>query len=414
MEEKRPDIKVSVIVPMYNCARFLPDFFQDIQAQTLTDFEMICVIDGATDNTQEIVQQYATEDKRIRYFYKENEGAGTARNYGFKYAAGEYVIWIDADDRYSPDLLKEMVNAADAFMADEVMCLRETYNHQMKTKIQNQGFDRNSFPENTCVDPNTISGLFQKMGTGPTNRLYRKSFIEKNQLDYSNTRVANDVKFIFAAMSVAKRVIGVHKHLITVQRYINPDSITSNRGRHTEDVVLAFTELYQWLKEKNLFDRHKDSFYRLVINGIQYNAEFGLNNKYVEATVRYLNEEEPWASMSPDEIGKLFGSRFDLAKMQKQIRLLETRISENQIEGGSDPFVQVKKEKSRLEVFALIKAYSVGRYQRNFDEYKIKQLNKQLKNTKKQLKRAKSSWNYKIGSMITWLPKRIYYLFKIK
>ena len=410
--------KVSIIVPMYNCARFLSDFFQDMQAQTLTDFEMICVIDGATDDTLEIVQKYAAADKRIRCFYKENGGAGTARNYGFRYVNGEYVIWIDADDCYSPDFLQEMVTAADTFMADEVLCLCESIDYQLGIHKQDIGFNKEAFPENVCVNPDDVPKLFLKVGTGPTNKLYRKSFLEENQLSYSNTMVANDVKFILTAISVAKRVVGVHKHLITFQRYVNPESITSNRGKYTQQVPLVYSELYQWLKERNLFEKYRDMFCIYFTNGVNYNSGFGVNHAFIEAVVHTLNEEEPWVSMSPDEIGKLFGSYFDIAKMQKKIRMIETQISENQIDNGFK-VVQLEKEKSRLEVVALIKTYSNIRYHRDFDEYKIKQLKEQLENTKQQLNstkqqlnREKASWNYKIGSMITWLPKKIYYFFK--
>ena len=282
--------KVSVIVPMYNCAQFLPDFFLDMQNQHLRNFELICVIDGATDDTLDVVKRYATEDNRIRYFCKDNGGAGSARNYGLHYACGEYVMWIDADDRYSPDLLVEMVSAADKFNANEVLCLFESYDYKTDRMLPIQGFRRKIFPENTCVDPSEalINNTFAIAGSGPTNKLYRRTFVVNNNLSYSTTRASNDTKFISAAISIAKRVVGVHKILIHVKKCINPDSITSNRGKYIQEIPTVYSELYQWLKERNLHERYHNTFCRNFKDGISYNSQFGLNMEFIEAVVYSL------------------------------------------------------------------------------------------------------------------------------
>ena len=419
MNDKGPAPKVSVIVPIYNCAPFLPVFFRDMGNQSFCNFEMICVIDGATDNSLEIVKNYAAEDNRIQYFYKENGGAGTARNYGLKFARGEYVIWLDADDRYLPELLKEMVSAADRFTADEVLCLGECHNHLVNKTIQNWGFNTEDFPENTCVNPSDVPNLFQKIGTGPNNKMYRRTFVEENCLQYSNTRVANDARFFLTAITVAKKVVGVHKHLIIVERQINPESITSNRGKYSEDVFVTLSEIYQWLKDKNLFEKYRETFYIRFVNAFLYNAEFGVNPKYVKAAVHMLNEEEPWASLRPEEIEKLFGKRWDINWIKGKIKNLENMLLEK--ESTSDPGIrfQLERWRSRLEVVALVKVLSNVRYNRDFDRAEIirtkrqlRRLKKELEEAKYQIQRERNSWNFKIGSIITWMPKKLYYLFK--
>ena len=407
--------KVSVIVPMYNCARFLPDFFRDMKEQSLKDFEMICVIDGATDNTLEIVKQYEAEDDRIRYFYKENGGAGTARNLGLDYARGEYVMWIDADDRYSPDLLKEMATAADEFMADEVLCLFDSYDYKINKMEAELGFNKEVFPENTCVNP--IEALITKKsfsiaGPGATNKLYRKAFIKENNLYYSATRIANDVKFIYSAIAIAKKVVGVHKKLIHVQKRINPDSITSNRGKHIQDISEVFSELFQWLKERNLSERLCNTFCVAFKNGVIYNSQFAVNREFIEEIVYTMNEKEPWVNMNSDEIAKLFGKWFDIGKIKKDIQMLETAIREKKDEDNAGLLNQLGMEKNRLETMALIWVLSVVRYNRDFRITKISDYRKRVNSLKKQAQKEKNSWNYRIGSAVLWLPKKVYYLFK--
>ena len=100
---------ISIIIPCYNQAEFLPGTMKCIQSQTCTDFECIIVDDGSTDNSAEIVRSYAANDPRIRLVTKTNGGTATARNVGLKVASGKYVIFLDADDfLHSEALAKQL------------------------------------------------------------------------------------------------------------------------------------------------------------------------------------------------------------------------------------------------------------------------------------------------------------------
>ncbi len=94
--------KISVIIPCYNTAKYLPECMNSIFAQTLSDIEILCIDDGSTDNTLELLKQYAARDNRIRVFSQENQGAGAARNVGLAHAMGEFLAFMDPDDFY-PD-----------------------------------------------------------------------------------------------------------------------------------------------------------------------------------------------------------------------------------------------------------------------------------------------------------------------
>jgi len=82
--------KVSVIIPTYNCARYIPEAIESVLNQTYKDFEIIVVDDGSTDNTKEVLNRYIIENL-IKYIYQNNQGPGAARNTGIKAAKGEYV-----------------------------------------------------------------------------------------------------------------------------------------------------------------------------------------------------------------------------------------------------------------------------------------------------------------------------------
>ncbi|MFC6877478.1 glycosyltransferase family 2 protein [Flavobacterium myungsuense] len=110
--------KFSVIIPLYNKEKFIENTLNSVLNQSFTDFELIIVNDGSTDTSQEKVLQYS--DSRIRYFYKENEGVSSARNYGISVAQSEYIAFIDADDYWLPDFLKEMLQNIYQFPNEKV------------------------------------------------------------------------------------------------------------------------------------------------------------------------------------------------------------------------------------------------------------------------------------------------------
>ena len=99
-------INISIIIPVYNIEKYLKCCLNSILEQTFQEFEVICVDDGSTDHSLEILEEYKKKDKRIRIFTQENKYAGVARNNGLKHAKGEYVLFLDADDFLEKDTLR--------------------------------------------------------------------------------------------------------------------------------------------------------------------------------------------------------------------------------------------------------------------------------------------------------------------
>lgn len=105
--------KISVIIPVYNVEKWLPECLDSVCAQTLSSIEIICINDGSPDNSLDILKEYAAKDKRIIIIDKENEGVGAARNDGIRAAKGEFIAFLDPDDKYpAQDTLELLYNAA--------------------------------------------------------------------------------------------------------------------------------------------------------------------------------------------------------------------------------------------------------------------------------------------------------------
>src|SRR5574344_2773158 len=113
--------KVSLIIPVFNSEKYLDECLESAIGQTLTDIEIICVDDGSTDCSAEILHEYSKKDNRIKVLRQENLGQSTARNKGLKFASGEYIAFLDSDDFMKSDMLEKLYDKAKVENSDIVM-----------------------------------------------------------------------------------------------------------------------------------------------------------------------------------------------------------------------------------------------------------------------------------------------------
>lgn len=106
--------RISVIVPVYNTEDYLEACLESILRQSFSDFEVIVVDDGSTDSCPGICDEYAARDCRIRVIHKINAGVSAARNDALDAACGEFVTFIDSDDRINPETFEKALEAADS------------------------------------------------------------------------------------------------------------------------------------------------------------------------------------------------------------------------------------------------------------------------------------------------------------
>lgn len=113
---------ISIIVPCYNSEKYLYDCLSSVTGQTYGDWEAICVDDGSKDRTGEILQEFASRDKRFRVIRQENAGVSAARNTGLRAVSGEYVCFVDSDDLLEPDYLENLWGAMSRDSVDLAVC----------------------------------------------------------------------------------------------------------------------------------------------------------------------------------------------------------------------------------------------------------------------------------------------------
>ena len=188
-------MKISVIVPVYNTEKYLNRCIDSILAQTFTDFELLLIDDGSTDNSGVILDEYAIKDKRVKVFHKENGGVSRARNLGIENAQGEYLSFIDSDDYIRPNMYSELIAVADEYKVDLVVSDIEQNGKVLinKTpslcKIEKQEIHDKVLPYFTWND---------SLGAGAyTTMLIKRSVLSENGVKfYENFAFQEDTMFV--------------------------------------------------------------------------------------------------------------------------------------------------------------------------------------------------------------------------
>lgn len=203
--------KLSVIMPVYNVAKYLPMCLDSIICQTLDDIEIICVNDGSTDESLSVLQEYKEKDSRIIIIDKKNEGSGVARNTALAIAQGEYVYFVDGDDWLDNDSVLKMLY--EKAMADELDILifgglscyeKEGQIFKSKGGYSLKGLDRKYI--NRVFSSNDIEKDVFKFPSTAWTKLYRRKFLIDNDIKFQLIKVGQDQLPFFHSMILAERI----------------------------------------------------------------------------------------------------------------------------------------------------------------------------------------------------------------
>ena len=227
--------KVSILVPVYNVERFLPQCLDALCGQTLRDIEIICINDGATDGSPAILHEYAARDARIRVIDKRNTGYGHSLNLGISQARGEYIGIIEPDDFPDKRMFKKLLKVAERTHADVVKCNYFNYFEGSDHLVENfaglpyrRAFDPVDCPQVVCSIPSIWTGL------------YRKTFLEREGISLRETPGAafQDAGFSLKVWFAARTCALVKKPLLHY-RMDNPGS----SSKTTDKVFTVCEEL---------------------------------------------------------------------------------------------------------------------------------------------------------------------------
>ena len=362
MNEKK-QVAVSVIIPMYKCAQFVDEVLEEVCGQSFRDTEILCVLDGPDEEIEEKIRRRMEADSRVQCIVREHGGAGAARNAGLELASGKYVIFLDADDLHASNMLEKLVSRGEKSGADIVMCSYTTINYWLDQTKRNQGFDFGRFPEDRVINPREVEDYYASFQLAPWNKLIRRRLVEENKLQFSRTHIMNDVFFVVAAMTCARGVAVVREDLLTSRRYINPESISSNRARHTEDFVVVLKEVRDWLAARGLWKEYRETYYTLYLNGLHYQAKYDHNEEFVRGVAKNLSRDLPWRRMGNGELKDRLG--FRLRRLEQEKNLLQDDIEALKTADNTGRKQQLHMLENRIYTFRRIRSVMKKEYGRD-------------------------------------------------
>lgn len=265
--------KVSVVVAVYNAEKYLSQCLESILGQTLRNIEVLCVNDGSTDGSAEILERFAANDNRVQVFYKENEGMGgaPARNFGLERARGEYVSVLDSDDFFELDMLEKAVARAETTGADMVVFGGYEYddingNVYKVSSILNEEVIPNKelFSYRDC--PDDIFQLSQGMAW---NKLYRREFLERTGLRFQKIKFTDDAYFTFAHMVLAEKIT-VLREFLCYYRVNSGSSQTDGLNHYPDSAYLPYVAVKHSLVEWGAYETVKRSFVNCAAAFLRY------------------------------------------------------------------------------------------------------------------------------------------------
>lgn len=286
---------VSIIMPAFNAERYLPEALQCILRQTYQKFELICIDDCSVDGTRKVIEKFQKTDDRIRIMINEEHlGAAPSRNKGLKAAKGEYIIFLDGDDIFEEELLEKASGVMEKYQADLV--LFEYLHAPSETIYVKRAVERpKSFMEDYCRVPFSVYDFrpreFPNWSNSPCDKMFRKSFLIDNKLEFQNLPSSNDVYFAKMTLFCAKKIIWLDDRRIMVyaRDHSQPSRISNDRDPMC--AYYAMEKLVLEFKKRNMLNHLADFLYCAVTTNLLDTLLREKNEKRREHFYNFLRHE---------------------------------------------------------------------------------------------------------------------------
>ena len=275
--------KVSVIVPIYNVEKYLEKCINSLLSQTLEDIQIILVNDGSKDNSGNIAREYEKNNKnRIIYVEKENGGLSDARNYGLKYATGDFVAFLDSDDYIEKNAYEEMYNKAIEENADYVEC-DFIWEFPNKIRVDKQ------YPYKNKKE------MLSFVRVVAWNKLIKRQLITDNNLEFPKGLRYEDVEFTYKLIPFINKFAYVDKPFI---HYVQREgSIANVQNERTAEIFTVLDNVIEFYKKNNIYEEYRDE---LEYNYARYLLCSSLKRmcKIKDKTIREKLLTESWERLN--------------------------------------------------------------------------------------------------------------------
>ncbi|GGD01195.1 glycosyltransferase family 2 protein [Enterococcus wangshanyuanii] len=258
-------VKVSIIMPVYNVDKYLFKSLSSVLTQTFSDFELIIINDGSTDMSLSILLEAAHKDSRIKVVDQINQGVSAARNTGLSLAKGQYVYFFDADDYMERELLEKVVAIADEYESNLVIFGYKMIKNDQLFKvcsvkerafeIENQHFIAHFTKYTEIIDMNSL-----------WNKLYKRDFILKYNLSFSDRKIGEDAFFNYELYAVLDKVVFYEEPLYNYVIHRSGSAMSKFQGEQKiKDKIDVMKMRQTFLRERQLRLLNEQTYYTNII-----------------------------------------------------------------------------------------------------------------------------------------------------
>lgn len=232
--------KISIIVPVYNVSAYLPRCLESLIAQTFTDYEVLLINDGSTDDSGEICQSYADKyPKLLRYYEKQNGGLSDARNFGLPYATGQYVLFIDSDDYIEPDMLTRMYAKSQAGQKKIVEC---NFFWEYETKKRSDIITSYASLKDYLVRGRVVAW----------NKLYLREWLLETQVKFPVGLLYEDQEFFFKLVTYLTDISEVALDPVCEVHYVQRgDSISYRETTRVKEIFMIYENILSFYAQRD-------------------------------------------------------------------------------------------------------------------------------------------------------------------
>lgn len=258
---------ISVILPVFNCEKYVSQAIESVLDQTFTDFELIIVNDGSTDATGNIINEFS--DSRIKIINQSNQGPGAARNNALKIANGKYIMFLDSDDWYHERALEISYDEITKHNAD--LTFFQMINYNDGEIYENDWFDLKTFDEsfeNRAFSPKETPGSIFDLSVGVCQKIYDADFLRRIDAKFPEGIFFEDMPFFYYVYLKAERVSIIKKHLYYRRKH--DESITHVVDEKFLDTVAAGQVLMKIFVGNDWYDAYKFDLLAYKINGPRF------------------------------------------------------------------------------------------------------------------------------------------------
>lgn len=282
------EIKVSVIMSLYNVELYMRVAIESVLKQTLSDIELICINDGSSDYSLQTAQEYAEKDDRVKIItYEESKGQAFARNRGIDIARGKYIGFVDGDDWVEPTMFEKLYENAEKNNTDVTCCAAILYNELMQEcDFKNAYYNMSLMPPDldnrVFSHEDTKSLLTGCINVALWNKIYRLAFMNENKIRFPEYFIYEDMPFFYEVWFKAKRITLI-RDFCYYYRINRNGSTMSKVGNKVLDRPEMMALAYEMFKKLPYFAEIKtqtaawvidDLFHRFTLVEARYRKEF--------------------------------------------------------------------------------------------------------------------------------------------